>query len=79
MRKGEVLYMGKSIYDFIGEEKEIPCVDKNGNIQGVAKIRDETKLNGTMRVKLDFVGHIDPSVKDEMIKELKQFVKKYYS
>lgn len=71
--------MGKSIYDFIGEEKEIPCVDKNGNIQGVAKIRDETKLNGTMRVKLDFVGHIDPSVKDEMIKELKQFVKKYYS
>lgn len=79
MRKGEVLYMGKSIYDLIGKEKEIPCVDKNGNIQGVAKIRDETKLNGTMRVKLDFVGHIDPSVKDEMIKELKHFVKKYYS
>lgn len=78
MRKGEVLYMGKSIYDFIGEEKEIPCVDKNGNIQGVAKIRDETKLNGTLRVQLDFVGHIRPSVKDEMVRELKQFVKKYY-
>lgn len=70
--------MGKSIYDFIGEEKEIPCVDKNGNIQGVAKIRDETKLNGTLRVQLDFVGHIRPSVKDEMVRELKQFVKKYY-
>lgn len=77
-RKGEVLYMGKSIYDLIDEEKEIPCVDKNGNIQGVAKIRDETKLNGTLRVQLDFVGHIRPSVKNEMIKELKQFVKKYY-
>lgn len=70
--------MGKSIYDLIDEEKEIPCVDKNGNIQGVAKIRDETKLNGTLRVQLDFVGHIRPSVKNEMIKELKQFVKKYY-
>lgn len=76
--KGEVLYMGKSIYDLIDEEKEIPCVDKNGNIQGVAKIRDETKLNGTLRVQLDFVGHIRPSVKDEMVRELKQFVKKYY-
>lgn len=77
-RKGEVLYMAKSIYDLIGEEKEIPCVDKNSNIQGVAKIRDETKLNGTLRVQLDFVGHIRPSVKDEMVRELKQFVKKYY-
>lgn len=76
--KGEVLHMGKSIYDLIGEEKEIPCVDKNSNIQGVAKIRDETKLNGTLRVQLDFVGHIRPSVKDEMIRELQQFVKKYY-
>lgn len=76
--KGEVLHMGKSIYDLIGEEKEILCVDKNSNIQGVAKIRDETKLNGTLRVQLDFVGHIRPSVKGEMIKELKQFVKKYY-
>ena len=62
----------------VGEEKEIPCSDKNGNIQGVAKIRDETKLNGTIRVKLDFVGHINPSDKDEMITELKQFVEKYY-
>lgn len=70
--------MGRSIRDLVGEEKEIPCSDKNGNIQGVAKIRDETKLNGTMRVRLDFVGHIDPSDKDEMIKELEQFVKKYY-
>lgn len=77
-RKGEALYMGKSIYDLIGEEKEIPCADKDGNIQGIAKIRDETKLNGTLRVRLDFVGHIRPSVKDEMIRELKQFVKKYY-
>lgn len=76
--KGEVLHMGKSIYDLIGEEKEIPCVDKNSNIQGVAKIRDETKLNGTLRVQLDFVGCIDPSVKDEMIRELERFVKKYY-
>lgn len=70
--------MGRSIADLIDGEKEIPCVDKNGNIQGVAKIRDETKLNGTIRVQLDFVGHISPSVKDEMIRELKQFVKKYY-
>lgn len=70
--------MGRSIRDLVGEEKEIPCLDKNGNIQGVAKIRDETKLNGTIRVQLDFVGHISPSVKDEMIKELKIFVKKYY-
>lgn len=76
--KGEVLYMGKSIYDLIDEEKEIPCVDKNGNIQGIVKIRDETILNGSLRVQLDFVGHIRPSVKDEMIRELKQFVKKYY-
>ena len=76
--KGEVFHMGKSIYGLIGEEKEIPCVDKNSNIQGVAKIRDETKLNGTLRVQLDFVGHIRPSVKDEMVRELKQFVKKYY-
>lgn len=70
--------MGRSIRDLVGEEKEIPCLDKNGNIQGVAKIRDETKLNGTLRVQLDFVGHIRPSVKDEMVRELKQFVKKYY-
>jgi len=59
-------------------EKEIPCSDKNGNIQGVAKIRDETRLNGTMRVQLDFVGRINPNVKDEMIEELRRFVKKYY-
>lgn len=71
-------YMGRSIADLIGEEKEIPCADKNGNIQGIAKIRDETKLNGSLRVQLDFVGHIEPSVKDEMIRELKGFVKKYY-
>lgn len=70
--------MGKSIYDLIGEEKEIPCADKNGNIQGIAKIRDETKLNGSIRVQLDFSGYIEPSVKDEMIRELKAFVKKYY-
>ena len=70
--------MGRSITDLVGEEKEIPCSDNNGNIQGVAKIRDETKLNGTIRVKLDFVGHINPSDKDEMITELKRFVKKYY-
>lgn len=70
--------MGRSIADLIGEEKEIPCSDKNGNIQGVAKITDETKLNGTMKVRLDFVGHINPSDKDEMMTELKQFVKKYY-
>lgn len=70
--------MGKSIYDLIGEEKEIPCVCKDGNIQGIAKIRDETKLNVTLRVQLDSVGHIEPSVKDEMIRELKGFVKKYY-
>lgn len=70
--------MGRSIADLVGEEKEIPCSNKDGNIQGVAKIRDETKLNGTFRVRLDFVGHIDPSDNDEMIKELKQFVKKFY-
>lgn len=70
--------MGRSIEDIIGEEKEIPCSDAKGNIQGIAKIRDETKLNGTIRVRLDFVGHIDPSVKDEMIRELKGFVKKFY-
>ena len=70
--------MGRSITDLIGEEKEISCADKNGNIQGIAKIRDETKLNGTIRVQLDFIGHIEPSVKDEMIRELKEFVKKYY-
>lgn len=70
--------MGRSIADLIGEEKEMPCSDKNGNIQGIAKITDETKLNGTMRVRLDFVGHINPSDKDEMMTELKQFVKKYY-
>ena len=75
-KKGSNNYVGKSIYDLIGEEKEIPCSDKNGNIQGVAKIRDGTKLNGTIRVRLDFVGHINPSDKDEMITELK--VKKYY-
>lgn len=70
--------MGKSIYDLIGEEKEIPCSDKSGIIQGIAKIRDETKLNGTIRVQLDFVGHIKPSDKEDMISELKRFVKKYY-
>lgn len=70
--------MRKSIYDLIGEEKEIPCADRKGNIQGVAKIRDETKFNGSIRVQLDFVGYINPSDKDEMIKELKGFVKKYY-
>ena len=70
--------MSKSIWDLVGQEIEIPCADKNGNIQGVAKIRDETKLNETVRVQLDFVGHINPSDKDEMIRELKEFVKKYY-
>ena len=70
--------MGKSIWDLVGQEGEIPCSNNNGNIQGIAKIRDEIKLNGTIRVQLDFVGHIDPSVKDEMIRELKAFVKKYY-
>lgn len=70
--------MSKSIWDLVGQEEDVPCSDAKGNIQGVAKIRDETKLNGTIRVRLDFVGHIDPSVKDEMIKELEQFVKKYY-
>lgn len=70
--------MGKTIRDLVGEEKEIPCSDKNGNIQGVVKIRDEVKLNGSIRVRLDFVGHINPSDKDEMITELKRFVKKYY-
>lgn len=70
--------MERSIRDLVSEEKEIPCSDKNGNIQGVAKIRDEIKLNGTIRVKLDIVGHINPSDKDEMITELKRFVKKYY-
>ena len=70
--------MCKSIWDLVGQEVEIPCSNNNGNIQGIAKIRDETKLNGTIRVKLDFTGHIDPSVKDEMIRELKEFVNKYY-
>ena len=70
--------MRKSIYDLIGEEKEIPCADRKGNIQGVAKIRDETKLNGSISVRLDFSGYINPSDKDEMIRELKGFVKKYY-
>lgn len=70
--------MERSIRDLAGEEKEIPCSDENGNIQGVVKIRDETKLNGAIRVRLDFVGHISPSDKDKMITELKQFVKKYY-
>ena len=70
--------MSKSIWDLVGEEKEIPCADKNGNIQGVAKIRDETNLNGTIRVRLDFVGHIDPDNKDVMISELKEFVKRFY-
>lgn len=70
--------MEKIIRDLISEEKEIPCSNNNGNIQGIAKIRDETKLNGTLRVQLDFVGHIRPSVKDKMVRELKQFVKKYY-
>lgn len=70
--------MGRSIRDLVGEEKEIPCSDKKGNIQGVAKIRDETKLNGTIRVQLDFVGHIKPCDKDDMMLELKRFVKKYY-
>ena len=76
--KDKVPYMGRSIRDLVGEEKEIPCSDKSGIIQGVAKIRDEIKLNGTIRVRLDFVGHISPSDKDEMITELKRFVKKYY-
>lgn len=66
------------LQNIVKNEKEIPCSDKNGNIQGVAKIRDETALNGTMRVQLDFVGHIDPSDKDKMIRELRRFVKKYY-
>lgn len=70
--------MSKSIWDLAGQEVDVPCSDAKGNIQGIAKIRDETELNGTMRVRLDFVGHIEPSVKDEMIRELKQFVKKYY-
>ena len=70
--------MGRGIKDLVGEEKEIPCSDKSGIIQGVAKIRDEIKLNETIRVRLDFVGHINPSDKDEMITELKRFVKKYY-
>lgn len=70
--------MEKIIRDLISEEKEIPCSNNNGNIQGVVKIRDETKLNGTLRVQLDFVGRIDPSVKDEMIRELEELVKKYY-
>lgn len=46
--------MEKIIRDLISEEKEIPCSNNNGNIQGVVKIRDETKLNGTLRVQLDF-------------------------
>lgn len=66
------------LINILKNEKEIPCSDKNGNIQGIAKIRDETVLNGTMRVRLDFVGHINPSAKDEMIRELKKFVEKYY-
>lgn len=70
--------MGKSIWDLVGQEVEIPCLNNNGNIQGIANIRDEIKLNGTIRVQLDFVGHIDPSVKAGMIRELKEFVKKYY-
>lgn len=70
--------MGRSIRDLVSEEKEIPCPDKNGNIQGIAKIRDETGFNGTIRVQMDFVGYINPSVKDEMITELKQFVENYY-
>ena len=70
--------MSKSVWDLIGEEKEIPCSNKNGTIQGVAKIRDETKLNGFMRVQLDFTGHINPSSKDDMISELKKFVNKYF-
>ena len=70
--------MSKSIWDLVGQEVDVPCSDAKGNIQGIAKIRDETKLNGTIRVRLDFVGHIDPDNKDEMIKELKGFVKKYY-
>lgn len=70
--------MGKSIWDLIGEETEMPFSDRNGNIQGTAKVRDETRLNGTVRVQLYFVGHVDPSFKDEMIRELEQFVEKYY-
>lgn len=70
--------MGRSIRDLVSEEKEIPCSDKSGIIQGIAKIRDETKLNGTIRVQLDFVGHIKPCDKDEMITELKRFVKKHH-
>ena len=70
--------MAKSIWDLVGQEVDVPCADAKGNIQGIAKIRDETKLNGTIRVRLDFVGHIDPDNKDEMIRELKRFVKKFY-
>ena len=70
--------MSKSVWDLVGQEVDVPCTDKNGNIQGIAKIRDETNLNGTIRVRLDFVDHIDPSVKDEMIRGLDEFTKKYY-
>ena len=70
--------MGKSIWDLVGQEVDVPCSDVKGNIQGVAKIRDETKLNGFMRVQLDFTGHINPSSKDDMISELKKFVNKYF-
>jgi hypothetical protein len=70
--------IGKSVRDLVGKEVDMPCSDRNGNIQGVARIRDETRLNGTFRVRLDFVGHINPSAKDEMISELRRFVKKYF-
>lgn len=76
--KGGILYMSKSIRDLVEKEVNVPCSNAKGNIQGVAKIRDETKINNTLRVRLDFSGHIEPFIKDEMIKELKQFVKKYY-
>ncbi len=35
--------MGKSIWDLVGQEVEIPCLNNNGNIQGIANIRDEIK------------------------------------
>lgn len=67
-----MLYIGKSIKDLVVNEEDIPCSDANGNIQGVVKIRDEFKLNGTMRVELNFIGHIDPSVKDKLEERMMQ-------
>lgn len=37
--------MGKSIWDLVGQEVDVPCSDIKGNIQGVAK--SETKPNLT--------------------------------